>query len=258
MRRPASSWRSRWLLLAVRRCAAAAPSDADAQSAKTLFFDRKYAEARQAWQARPRRPRAPRRRRRPTGSRAAARTWASASAPSRSTASSWLARPPTVLWPRKRAPAASGWRRACTRRAQTQHLTILKEALADPSRTVRYYAAFQLAGARARRGPAAVPCCWSIVAEEEDPDLVERAKLGLLRLDPRPARTKRRGAFGAAWRQSASWLKVRDLREGAARARGLGQRARGAGRDRLQEPARRREAASSAARATTPRTSGSG
>jgi hypothetical protein len=65
-----------------------------------------------------------------------------------------------------------------------QHLPILKEALTDKSKTVRYYAAFQLASLGADVGQAAVPVLKKILAEEKDEDLVERAKLRLLKVDP--------------------------------------------------------------------------
>ena len=96
-----------------------------------------------------------------------------------------------------------------------QHLGILTDALADPARTVRYFAALQLS----TLGPAghpAVPVLKKIVAEEKDEDLVERAKLGLLRLEP--------GALGATGappssglRASAGWIRVRIYEKGDAK-----------------------------------------
>ena len=65
-----------------------------------------------------------------------------------------------------------------------QHLPIVKDALTDKSKTVRYYAAFQLASLGAEVGQAAVPVLKKILAEEKDEDLVERAKLRLLKVDP--------------------------------------------------------------------------
>lgn len=65
-----------------------------------------------------------------------------------------------------------------------QHLPVLKEALADRSKTVRYYAAFQLASLGPEVGQPAVPLLKKIIAEEKDEDLVERAKLRLLKVDP--------------------------------------------------------------------------
>jgi hypothetical protein len=65
-----------------------------------------------------------------------------------------------------------------------QHLPIVKDALTDKSKTVRYYAAFQLASLGAEVGQPAVPVLKRIIAEEKDDDLVERAKLRLLKVDP--------------------------------------------------------------------------
>ena len=68
---------------------------------------------------------------------------------------------------------------------QRQHLAVLTGALTDPSKTVRYYAALQLSGLGKEAGAPAVPVLKDILAHEKDDDLVERAKLALLRLDPR-------------------------------------------------------------------------
>jgi hypothetical protein len=65
-----------------------------------------------------------------------------------------------------------------------QHLPLLKEALQDRSKTVRYFAAFQLASLGPEVGQPAVPVLKKIIAEEKDEDLVERAKLRLLKVDP--------------------------------------------------------------------------
>ena len=61
---------------------------------------------------------------------------------------------------------------------------MLHEALADPSKTVRYYAALQSCGLGAEAGKPALPLLKSMVQTETDEDLVQRAKLCLLRLDP--------------------------------------------------------------------------
>jgi hypothetical protein len=93
-----------------------------------------------------------------------------------------------------------------------QHLAILKEALGDPSRQVRYYAAFQVAGLGGAEAQAAVPALKAILGKETDPDLVERAKVYLLRLDPRAlAGAEGRPAAGAA---AVTWLKVRIFEKG--------------------------------------------
>lgn len=65
-----------------------------------------------------------------------------------------------------------------------QYLPVLKEALSDRSKTVRYFAAFQLASLGPEVGQPAVPVLKKMIAEEKDDDLVERAKLRLLKVDP--------------------------------------------------------------------------
>jgi hypothetical protein len=61
---------------------------------------------------------------------------------------------------------------------------VLRDALGDPSRTVRYYAALQMSGLDAEMGKLAAPVLRQILAQEKDADLVDRAKLGLMRWDP--------------------------------------------------------------------------
>jgi len=153
------------------------------RNAKTLFFDQKYAEAREAW-----------------------RGVASAGGPDAETASYWVARCSESLKEDARAlkeydeylarrPADRGLAEEArtsrvglaarlVRSGRREHLPVLKDALADPSKTVRYYAAFQLGGLGADVGSAAVPVLKTIVRDEKDPDLVDRAKLLLLRIDP--------------------------------------------------------------------------
>jgi hypothetical protein len=64
------------------------------------------------------------------------------------------------------------------------YVKVLREALSDPSRTVRYYAALQMSGLDAEMGKLAVPVLRQILDQEKDADLVDRAKLGLMRWDP--------------------------------------------------------------------------
>jgi len=162
-----------------------AQADAERLStAKTLFFDRKYAEARQAWE----------------GVRASAKG-VEAEAPTY-----WVARCSENLGESERALreydaflALRPKDRALVDEARTsrvslaarlykagqkQHLPVLREALADPSRTVRYFAALQLSTLGPEAGRDAVPVLQRIIQEEKDLDLVDRAKVGLLRLDP--------------------------------------------------------------------------
>ncbi len=182
------------------------------RSAKELFFDRKYLEARQAWQAVSRQ-----------------------GGPDAVAASYWIARCSESLGEYERALGEYGsflaghpTDRTLAEEARTsrvglatrlykagekQHLTILTEALTDPAKTVRYFAALQLSTV----GPAgrpAVPVLKKIVAEEKDEDLVERAKIALLRLDP--------AALGAASlpppsgaHRAAGWIRVRIYEKGA-------------------------------------------
>jgi hypothetical protein len=175
------------VVLVVLGSAAAARAQADAEgvrTAKALFFDRKYAEARQAWEA----------------VRASARG-VDAEAPTY-----WVARSSENLGETERALreydaflALRPKDRTLVEEARTSrvglaarlykagnkaHVRVLKDALSDTSKTVRYYAALQMAGLGDDMGRLAVPVLRQIVAEEKDPDLVDRAKLGLMRADP--------------------------------------------------------------------------
>jgi hypothetical protein len=184
-------------------------------SAKTLFFDRKYAEARRAWQAVLEA--------RGEGSEAAAY---------------WIARCSENLGELDRAFREYGdyldrlpADRALAEEARTsrvgiaarqvkagrrERLTLLYDALGDTSKTVRYYAAFQLAGL-GEDGKPAVPVLEGIVRKEKDEDLVERAKIALLRLDPGAlSRTTRAPARDAPARK-ASWLKLRITHKGGSK-----------------------------------------
>jgi len=183
------------------------------RNAKTLFFDRKYAEARQAWQGIL------------TGSTGAeaeaaaywlARCSENLKEDERSLKeyNEYLARRPTdrVLAEEARTSRV-GLAARLYKTGRRQHLTILKESLADPSKTVRYYAAFQLAGLGADVGRPAVPVLKTILRDESDPDLVDRAKLLLLRIDPgalaqearpAPAGDRQKGA-----RKPATWVRIR-------------------------------------------------
>jgi hypothetical protein len=98
---------------------------------------------------------------------------------------------------------------------EKEHLPILREALGDPSKTVRYYAAFQLGGLGPDVGQPAVPVLKRILQEEKDEDLVERAKLYLLRLDP-GALSRARPGTGLAPRE-AGWLRLRIYSRGQSR-----------------------------------------
>lgn len=98
------------------------------------------------------------------------------------------------------------------------HQAIAREALSDPSRTVRYFAALRLASLGRGVGEPAVPVLKEILAREKDEDLVERAKLALLRVDPSsltksaPAPAPRHPA------RQATWIRVRIYEKGSSRA----------------------------------------
>ena len=209
-------------LLAGAPAASAAPAPVAEQlrSAKALFFDGKYAEARQTWEA----------------VRGTARG-AEATA-----ALYWIARCSEKLGEHERALreyeaflAARPTDRTLVEEARTsrvgiaarlykagqkQHALILKAALADASRTVRYYAALQVAGLGDEMARPAIPVLLDIIKTEKDEDLVERAKLALLRIEPSaltgvPDDRASSQAIAPAARK-AGWIKVRITEKGAA------------------------------------------
>jgi hypothetical protein len=209
------------MLVAMLTTRLAAPVFADdaekLRNAKTLFFDRQYAEARRAWQA----------------------VLAGSAGGEADAAAYWVARCSENLKEDERALGEYGdylarrpADRALAEEARTsrvglaarlfragkpQHLPVLKEALADPSRTVRYYAALQLSSLGAPAGLPAIPVLQKIVAEEKDEDLVERAKLGLLRLDPGALTRAVPATPPSGHGKSASWIRVRIYEKGSER-----------------------------------------
>ena len=122
-----------------------------------------------------------------------------------------------------------------------------KQHLRDPDRGARRPEQDRplLRGPPARRpgreaGQPAVPVLKRIVADEKDEDLVERAKLGLLRLDPtRPGARRRRLAAPPRGRSATRAGSACASTRRAAQAPRSRSTCRGAGGDRLQEPARR-------------------
>lgn len=202
-------------------------AQADAErlrTAKTLFFDRKYAEARQAWEA----------------VRAAAKG-TEAEAPAY-----WVARCSENLGESERALkeydaflALRPKDGALVDEARTSRVSlaaklykagnkayvkVLREALTDPSRTVRYYTALQMSGLDAEMGKLAVPVLCQVVEKEKDADLVDRAKLGLMRWDPAAlsgcgsatatARTTAPAAPRTGRAREAHWVHVRITEKG--------------------------------------------
>lgn len=195
--------------------AVAQPDAERLKTAKALFFDRKYAEARQAWE------------RILAGSRGAeadaAAYWVARSSENLGEDEralreygTFLARRPAD---RMLAEEARTSRVAVAARlhkaGKVQHLPVLRQALSDPSKTVRYFAALQLSALGAEAGRGAVPVLQQIVREETDPDLVDRAKVALLRLDPQ-ALSRTPGAGAHAPRGPGRWLKVRVFEKGGA------------------------------------------
>ena len=154
------------------------------KTAKELFFDRDYAKARAAWEA----------------------VRAKSRGAEADTALYWIARCSENLKEDERAVREYGdflarqpkdvvlAEEARTSRitlgtrlvkaGKPQYLDIVRAGLTDPSRTVRYYAALQLSTLGPERGRPALPILTTIVRDEEDDDLVERAKLAILRIDP--------------------------------------------------------------------------
>jgi tetratricopeptide (TPR) repeat protein len=175
------------------RVARAEPEVERVRSAKTLFFDRKYAEARTAWDA-----------------------VRAAKGPDAEAAAYWIARCSENLGENDRALkeydaflALKPQDRTLTEEARTsrvglaaklykagrkQHAAVLRSALADPSKTVRYYDALQMSALDADMCQAAAPVLRQILEKEKDADLVARAKLGLLRCDPDALGPPARGA----------------------------------------------------------------
>jgi hypothetical protein len=199
---------------------AAAQADAERlRAAKELFFDRNYAEAREAWQS----------------------IAASGRGPDSQAALYWVARCSESLGESERALgeyaaylAGRPADRALVEEAKTsrvalavklaragkkQHVAVALDALDDASSVVRYFAALQIASLGPEAGKPAVPVLKEILAREKDQDLVERAKLALLRLDRNALAQAQpsapRQAAGEA--RKAGWVRVRIYEKGVTR-----------------------------------------
>lgn len=202
--------------------ASAAQPDPEAlRQAKALFFDRQYAEARAAWQ----------------GVLDASGVKDAPAAPY------WIARCSESLGENERALSEYGRYlatkpadRALSEEAKTsrvslavklakegepRHTRIALDGLGDVSKTVRYFAALQVASLGPEEGKSAIPVLKEIIEKEKDDDLVERAKLALIRLDrnalpppapvpPKPAASGKPVASGKA----ASWVHIRIYEKG--------------------------------------------
>jgi hypothetical protein len=217
-------------LLGVAHVAVAQPDPDRLRAAKELVFDKKYAEARRAWQ----------------------QVLATAQGADADTAAYWVARCSESLGESERAlqeygqfldrkPADRtlaeeartsriGLSARLVKAGQRRHLGVLTAALSDPGKTVRYYAALQLSGLGKELGMPALPVLKEIVAREKDDDLVERAKLGILRLDPgalastpgtaaAPRSAAKHPPPSPSAREApgprASWIRVRIYQKGA-------------------------------------------
>lgn len=173
------------------------------KDAKGAFFDGRYAEARTAWQA-----------------------IRAGGGPDAAAAAYWVARCSEALGEHARALdeyqaflAGKPQNRALAEEARTgriglaaklykagqkQHLGVLTDALADPSRTVRFFAALQLGGLGTPAGLPAVAVLCEIVEREKDEDLKDRARLALLRVDPKAMAGARCGGLPEEPRPAAS------------------------------------------------------
>jgi hypothetical protein len=171
------------------------------RAAKTLFFDRKYAEAREAWQAV-----------QSQGGGAdaeAAGYWVARCSENIGDIErafgeygAYLARRPgdRVLAAEARTSRV-GLAARLYKAGQRQRLPVLQEALADPEKTVRYYAAFQLASLGPGVGAPAIPLLKRVVAEETDDDLVERRR-SISSSSIRAPSPRAWSAMPAGWSQS--------------------------------------------------------
>lgn len=163
--------------------------ESDLNEAKALFFDRKYEESRAKWQE-----------------------IASAKGATSEAATYWIARCSESLGETERAfreygvfldlpPADArlaeeaeisrvGLATKLTRAGKPGFLTAVIRSLGDDRAPVRYFGALQVGSlpnlSDARK---ATPVLREIVSTSKDPDIVERAKLQLLRIEPRSLAT---------------------------------------------------------------------
>ncbi len=207
------------VLLALAAGVAADPAaDADRlRGAKALFFDGSFAEARQAWESV-----------RAGGGAAAldAEFWIARCSENlgeleralREYQGYLASKPGNAALAEEARTARAGLASKLYRQsARREHLALLLAALQDASRSVRYFAALQLSQLDPKDGAPAIPVLRDILARERDPDLVDRAKLGLLRLDRKAlAATPTRPAAPAprTAARAVAWIKVRIFEKG--------------------------------------------
>ena len=161
------------------------PPETDLNEAKALFFDRRYEESRAKWAE-----------------------IAASKSPSAEAATYWIARCSESLGDTERAfreygafldlpPADArlaeeaeisriGLATKLTRSGKSGFLTAVVRALGDERASVRYFTALQVASLpNAADARKAVPVLREIVKASKDADIAERAKLQLLRLEPK-------------------------------------------------------------------------
>jgi tetratricopeptide (TPR) repeat protein len=181
------------------------------KNAKALFFDHKYAEARAAWTA----------------------VQKSEPAPTSDEALYWIGRCSEGLGDLERAfleysqfldrkmsdpvmrneavTARVGIAVKLYKGGVTRHLQTALEALGNGEKTVRYFAALQLSSLGPEVGRPAVPVLREILSKESDPDLVDRAKIAILRLDPAALGNESSAPHTG---KEATWLRVRITKKG--------------------------------------------
>ena len=188
------------------------------RAAKALTLDRKYAEARQAWTA----------------------ILASAQGADADAAAYWIARSSEKLGERERAfkeygtflarrPADRslldeartsriGLAAQLYRAGQTSYVNVMHEGLTDANKAVRYFAALQLGGLAAPTSKRAVPVLQEILSRETDDDLLDRARIILMRLDPKSLSQAPAPALADPPRAgpavAAKWLRLRVFEKG--------------------------------------------
>jgi len=184
-------------------------------AAKVLFFDHKYGEARDIWQSM-------------RGAGGASLYWVARCSENLGDRERALkeygeyldTKQPEPTLAEEAKTARIGIAAHLYKTGQRQHLPILRQGLSDPNKTVRYYAALKLAELDPAVAQPAIPVLQTIILEEKDEDLVSRAKLKLLRLDPetlnkiareselRQPRPRPNPSPSSPWKE-ATWLKVR-------------------------------------------------
>jgi hypothetical protein len=205
-------------LLLAMSTAASAQTDAErVRAAKALTLDRKYAEARQAWSA----------------------ILAGAQGADADAAAYWIARSSEKLGEHERAfqeygtflarrpsdrslldearTSRIGLAARLYRAGQASYVNVMHEGLTDSNKTVRYFAALQLGGLGAPTSQRAVPVLQEILARESDQDLLDRARLVLMKLDPKALAQAPAQALAEPPRTAAGgarWLRVRVFERG--------------------------------------------